>query len=252
MSKVTIKTSEEILKLKAGGHILARIMEGLIRAVRPGITTQQLEDLARKLVKEYQVKASFLGFGNPPYPAVLCTSVNEEVVHTIPSKRLLKDGDIIGIDFGIWSEGLCTDMARTAMVGEPTEEVRKLVEVTQKSLQLAEEQVKPNATIGDIGYAVQTFAEANGFSVVRSLVGHGVGYQVHEEPKIPNYGKKGQGLVLQPGMVLALEPMINLGKHEIEVRSNNWDVITKDRQSSAHFEDTIVVTQNGYEILTKI
>jgi methionyl aminopeptidase len=253
MSNISIKTAEDIAKLKEGGKILARILEGLCRAVRPGISTWQLEELARKLIEEYQVKPSFLGFGEPPYPAVLCASVNEAVVHSIPSKeKILKKGDIIGLDLGIWHEGLCTDMARTVAVGESSRQVSKLIEVTRESLAIAERVVKAGVTIGDIGYAVQRYVEENGFSVVRSLVGHGVGYKVHEEPKIPNYGRKGQGETLRQGMVIAIEPMVNIGRHEVEVGDNGWDIVTADRELSAHFEDTLAVTKDGCIVLTSI
>jgi methionyl aminopeptidase len=253
MSNISIKTADDIAKLKEGGRILARIMEGLCRAVMPGMSTMQLEELARKLIEEYQVKPSFLGFGDPPYPCALCASVNDEVVHSIPVKeKILKKGDIIGLDLGIWFEGLCTDMARTVAVGEISKQANKLIEVTRESLAIAERTVKAGATVGDIGFAVQSYVEENGFSVVRSLVGHGVGYKVHEPPQIPNYGRKGQGLVLSEGMVIAIEPMVNIGRHEVEVGDNGWDIVTLDKQLSAHFEDTLAVTKDGCIVLTAI
>lgn len=251
MSEITIKTPEDIVKLREGGHILAMILEKVCQAAGPGITTKKLDDLARKLIKDYGVEASFLEFGEPPYPATLCTSVNEEVVHCIPRNRILKKGDIIGLDCGIWHKKLCTDMAITVAIGKISATAKKLIDVTKESLNLAIKQIKEGATLGDIGYAVQSHAEKNGFSVVRKLVGHGVGYRVHEPPKIPNFGQPGTGNVLKAGMVLAIEPMVNVGHHDILVKDNGWDIYTKDGGLSAHFEHTVVVTKNGCEILTK-
>lgn len=251
MSAVTIKTPEEIKKLAAGGRILARILKKLCAAAKPGVKTIELDLLARKLIAEYNVKASFLEFGEPPYPAVLCSSVNCEVVHCIPRDRLINDGDIIGLDIGIWHQGLCTDMSRTVMVGRVSQEAKRLVKVTQKSLEIAKKQIKPGKTIGDLGWAVQQFVEKNGFSVVRKLVGHGVGYQVHEPPAIPNFGRPGEGEVFKEGMVLAIEPMVNLGGHDIKVLDGGWDIVTSDGSLSAHFEDTVVVTKYGCQTLTK-
>ena len=251
MSEITIKTSEEITKLREGGHILALIMKQLVEAVKPGIKTQDLENLAKKLMKEYQVEGSFLDFGEPPYPAVLCTSVNEEIVHCIPRDKEIKEGDIIGIDCGIWHKGLCTDMARTAIAGKTSKEANKLVKVTRQALAIAKSQVKPGNTVGDLGHAVQKYVEKNGFSVVRQLVGHGVGYEVHEPPRIPNFGRPGEGAEFKAGMVIAIEPMVNLGSHDIKVSPNGWDITTVDGGLSAHFEDTVVVTGKGCETITK-
>ncbi len=251
MSEVTIKTPDEIEKLREGGRILAIIMNQLVQAVKPQLKTQDLEELAKKLMKEYQVEGSFLDYGKPPYPAVLCTSINEEVVHCIPKGRVIKEGDIIDLDMGIWHKGLCTDMSRTVLVGKVSKEAKKLVKVTQRALEIAKKQIKSGKTIGDLGYAIERYVKKNGFSVVRGLVGHGVGYAVHEPPRIPNYGQKGSGEVFKEGMVLAIEPMVNSGGYEIEVKDNGWDIVTKDKSLSAHFEDTVVVTKEGCETLTK-
>lgn len=251
MLEVTIKTPEEIEKLREGGKILAKIMNHLIKAVKPGVKTQELEELAKKLIKEYGVEASFLGFGEPPYPNILCTSINEELVHCVPSNRLIKEGDIISLDCGIWYKGLCTDIARTIAVGCVSKEAKRLIKVTKRALSIAKSQIKPGKTIGDLGYAVQTYVEKQGFSVVRKLVGHGVGHKVHEPPRIPNFGHQGEGEEFKEGMVVALEPMVNVGHHNIEVRGNKWDIITKDRSLSAHFEDTVVVTKNGCDTITR-
>lgn len=250
MVEITIKTPDEIEKLRQGGRILAMIMNQLVQAVKPGVKTQDLEELAKKLMKEYQVEGSFLDYGKPPYPAVLCTSINEEVVHCIPRDKVIKEGDIIGLDIGIWHKGLCTDMSRTVLVGKVSKEAKKLVKVTQKALAIAKKQIKPGKTIGDLGYAIEQYVKGNGFSVVRGLVGHGVGYAVHEPPRLPNFGKPKEGEAFKEGMVLAIEPMVNSGGHEIEVKDNGWDIVTKDKSLSAHFEDTVVVTKNGCKTLT--
>ena len=250
MSDITIKTPAEIQKLAAGGRILAAIVRQLSQAVKPGLTTQDLEDLARSLMKQRGVEGSFLNFGEPPYPAVLCTSVNEEIVHCIPRQKVINEGDIIGIDCGIWYEGLCTDMARTVIAGKTSTEAKRLVKVTRRALAIAKAQIKPGRTIGDLGYAVQQYVEKNGFSVVRQLVGHGVGYEVHEEPRVPNYGRPSEGTKFQEGMVIAIEPMVNVGSPDIKVSANGWDITTIDGSLSAHFEDTVVVTKNSCQTIT--
>lgn|SRR3989344_2472794 len=248
---ITIKTSEDIKKLRAGGKILARILKQVAQAAKAGVKAIELDSLARKLIKEAGATPSFEGFGQPPYPAVLCVSINEGLVHCVPGERELKEGDVAGLDLGIWHQGLCTDMAVSVGVGKISKEAKKLIKVTKRSLDIAISQVKPDNTLGDIGYAVQNYVENQGFSVIRKLVGHGVGYQVHEPPPIPNFGKKGEGEVLKEGMVLALEPMVAVGHHDIEVLGNQWDIVMKDRSLAAHFEHTVTVTKNGCEILTK-
>jgi len=252
MPHITIKTPAEIEKLRQGGRILAQVLARIAQAARPGISTLELDRLARQLIKDAGATPSFEGYGEPPYPAALCTSINEEVVHCIPGDKKIADGDLIGLDCGIWHEGLCTDMAMTIPVGHVTEEIEKLIKVTRRALDIAISQVKPGNTVGDIGAAVQDYVEKNGFSVVRKLVGHGVGYQVHESPRIPNFGQAGQGEKLTPGMVLALEPMVNAGHYDIKVKDNQWDIVTADGSLSAHFEHTVVVTKTGAEVLTQL
>lgn len=262
MSEITIKTPAEIVKLRKGGRILAGILKKVAEIARPGVKAIELDSLARKLIKEAGspreaggeagATPSFEGFGQPPYPAVLCVSVNEGLVHCVPGERELKSGDVVGLDLGIWYEGLCTDMAITVGVGKISGEAKKLIKVTKKSLDIAISQVRPENTLGDIGYAVQSYVEKNSFSVIRKLVGHGVGYQVHEPPQIPNFGSKGHGEVLKEGMVLALEPMVAVGHHDIEVLDNQWDIVMRDKSLSAHFEHTVAVTENGCEILTRL
>lgn len=251
MPQGMIKTQEEIAKLREGGRFLAMIVNRLAESVKPGLTSMDLENLAEEMMKEFKVKPSFKNFGEPPYPAILCVSNNEGVVHCVPNNQPFKEGDVLGIDCGLWHQGLCTDMAVTVGIGKISSEAEKLISLTKKSLALALEQVKPGNTLGDIGHAVQSFAEKNKLGVVRELVGHGVGYHVHEEPRIPNFGNKGQGLKLEQGMVLAIEPMLTLGDWHIKVLTNGWDIVTKDKSLAAHFEHTVAVTENGCEILTR-
>jgi len=251
MTEVSIKSPEEISRLKEGGKLLFGIVKRVSQAVKPGVTTQELDDLARQLIAEAGARPSFEGFGQPPYPAALCTSVNQELVHCIPGPRQLKEGDIISLDCGIWYKGLCTDHAITVPVGKISLQAKKLIQVTKKSLELAIKQIKPGRPLGDMGFAVQKFVEKNNFGVIRKLVGHGVGYKVHEPPGIPNFGNQGQGKVLKEGMVLAIEPMVSAGDYDIKTRSNGWDIVTADGSLSAHFEHTVVVTNKGVKILTK-
>ncbi|MDD5342237.1 MAG: type I methionyl aminopeptidase [Patescibacteria group bacterium] len=244
------KTAEEIERLRQGGTILARILNNVITAVKPGVSTKELNDLSEKLIREAHAKPSFKNYQG--YPASLCASVNSQVVHAIPSpKQILREGDIITLDLGIWYQGLCTDMARTAVVGKISKDVKKLVEVTKEALRIGTAQVKPGNRIGDISAAVQKYVESNSFSVIRTLFGHGVGYQVHEEPRIPNFGQAKTGPLLQPGMVIALEPMVAIGQPDVKTADDGWSVEMADGSWAAHCEDTIVVTEQGFEVLTK-
>jgi methionyl aminopeptidase len=247
---ITIKTPEEIKKMRKGGKILAKVVKEVAKAAKPGVSVVALDELAEKLISKAGGQPSFKGYEG--YPAATCLSVNNEVVHTIPRpEKILHDGDIVGIDIGLVYEGMYTDMARTALVGKVTSRVKKLVEVTEKALRLGIKQIRAGATTGDYGHAVQHYAEKHGFSVVRSLVGHGVGQAVHEGPQIPNYGTKGTGTVFQAGMTLALEPMVNIGSHEVATLEDGWTIATVDGSLSAHFEDTIVVTEKGAEVITQ-
>jgi len=253
--KDLIKTTSEIENMRAGGRILAQVLQTVAAAVKPGITTAELDSLARQELGRLGAEPSFLNYGaetGNPFPAALCTSVDIGVVHGIPSPEvILKEGQIIGLDIGCWYQGMCTDMAVTVGVGKISPAIKKLLNVTKTALELAIKTVKAGATSGDVGYAVQSFVESQGFSVVRQLVGHGVGKAVHEEPNIPNFGKKGTGLKLKSGMTLALEPMVNWGGYEIENLADGWTVVTKDGSLSAHFEHTVAVTDKGCEVLTK-
>lgn len=247
---VRIKSAEDIAKLNEGGKKLAHVVSRVAAAVRPGISTARLDEIAERMIIELGARPSFKGFSD--YPAATCISINEGVVHGIPSpKRKIKNGDVVGVDIGLEYQGLFTDMAVTVPVGKVSAEALKLIEVTEKSLDKAIALVKPGTALGDIGHAVQQYAESFGFSVVKSLVGHGVGYAVHEEPKIPNFGKPGQGLRLSAGMVIAIEPMVNIGGDEVITLSDGWTIVTSDGSCSAHFEHTIAVTDSGHLVLTK-
>lgn len=256
---VIIKTKKEIGLIREGGKILAGILDRLVREVEPGTTTGQLEELACSLMAKAGGRPAFKGYGAGqgarPFPTALCTSVNDQVVHTpaFPARRL-EEGDIIGIDIGIEYKGYYTDMAATVPVGRVSGEAGRLIEVTRESLNRGIAQVRPGKTLKDIGRAIQTYVEANGFSVVRQLVGHGVGREVHEDPQIPNFvieNKRFNNVILKEGMVIAIEPMVNVGDFEVETAEDGFSIVTTDGSLSAHFEHTIAVTKNGYEILTR-
>lgn len=246
-----IKTPQEIEKMRRSGQAVREILEHVRVFVKPGASTLDLENAAVEKVKELGAKPAFKGYRG--YPCVLCTSVNNEVVHGIPSKqRILRDGDIVSIDTGVVLDGFYGDSAITVAVGEKVpERTKKLLEVTQASLEKAISEVKAGATLGDVGAAVQEVVEAEGFSVVREFVGHGIGTRLHEDPQVPNYGRRGQGQKLREGMVLAIEPMVNVGKPGVQVLEDGWTAVTEDGSLSAHFEHTVAVTANGALVLTQ-
>ncbi len=254
---VTIKTPEEIEILKEGGKRLAIILHTLADMVRPGISTKELDDMARELILSAGDKPSFLNYqpdgAKRPYPASLCVSINDEVVHGIPNEhsRVLVEGDIVGLDMGIIHKGLITDSAITVPVGKIDVESRKLLRATKEALFKGIEAARGGNTIGDIGHAIETFVRSTGFSNALGLAGHGVGYKVHEEPFVPNTGKRGTGVTLKPGMVLAIEPMLNVGTGKITLDGDGYTYRTKDGKRSAHFEHTIAITQGDAIILTK-
>ena len=251
-----LKNIEDINKLREGGKILASVLYEAAGMSVSGIKTIELDKLAEKRIREAGGRPSFKNYKTSddkfPYPASLCVSVNEEVVHGVPGERVLKDGDIVSLDLGMEYKGFYTDSAVTVSVGNTSEQAKKLIETTKKSLNLGVMAVKAGAFTGDVGYAVQSFAEKNGFNVVRKLVGHGLGRKVHEPPEIPNFGVKGKGEILREGEVIAIEPMITAGRHDIYLDKDLWTWKTKDGSLSAHFEHTIIVTKNGAEIITKI
>jgi len=246
---IRIKSSEELAMIKKSGQILAKIMTVLKGKLRSGITTKELDSLTEGLVEKEGVLPAFKGYKG--FPASLCTSINEEVVHGIPGERALLEGDLVSLDLGINYKGYFSDCAVTVAIGKLDYKRRKLLEVTRKALQLGIKKAEAGNHLSDISHAIQACAEAEGFSVVRQFVGHGVGLSIHEEPEIPNFGQPHKGPVLKPGMVLAIEPMVNMGTWEVEILGDGWTVVTKDRLPSCHFEHTVAITEKGPEIFTK-
>ncbi|MDP3697435.1 MAG: type I methionyl aminopeptidase [Candidatus Taylorbacteria bacterium] len=256
---IQIKTTEEIQTMEKGGKILSEILKQLAKAVKPGIATQDLEKLARELVFKFGVKPAFLNYNG--YPAVLCTSVNDEIVHGVPSERRLEKGDLLKLDMGVLYKGFHTDSAVTVLVGGGLKYIgmpldkkvllkKKLIKVTKKALEIGIKQARPGNTIGDIGSAIQKYVEKEGFNLVRDLVGHGIGKELHEEPQVPNYGKSGEGSKLEVGMVVAIEPMVVTGDWKIKEGPDGFVFQTKDGGLAAHFEHTIAITEEGPLVLT--
>jgi methionyl aminopeptidase len=236
--------------MRKAGAIVGQILDEMVKMVVPGISTGELDRYAESRCKDFKVLPAFKGYHG--FPATVCISVNDEVVHGIPStKRVLKQGDIVGLDFGVNSDGWFGDSARTVPVGSISNEAKQLLEVTEEGLRRGILECREGNRIFDIGHAVQNYVEAFGYGVVREFVGHGIGRALHEEPQVPNYGPKGKGLLLKVGMVLAIEPMINAGSHEVKVLKDGWTAVTVDRSLSAHFEHTVAITPSGPEILTK-
>jgi methionyl aminopeptidase len=245
---VTVKTKEQLGKMRQAGRVVAEMLEACQAAARPGATTNDLDKVAREVLARRKAKSNFLNYHG--YPAVICASPNNVIVHGIPGNYRLEEGDIISIDCGAIIDGWHGDAARTIPVGEISEEARKLVQVTEDSLWAGIQHVRKGAHLLDIGHAVQTVAEGAGFSVVREYVGHGIGRAMHEEPQIPNYGEPGHGMKLKVGHVFAVEPMVNFGSAETQLDDDGWTVRTADGSLSAHFEHSIAVTENGPEVLT--
>jgi len=245
---VSIKSATEIAKLREGGQILAGALEAAKDAIEPGVTTKSLEEVVVKYLADHQSEPSFKNFRG--YPAGACVCLNEEIVHGIPGPRKIKKGDLVSVDVGVRYKGLYTDAAFTVPVGKIDARRQELVAVTKEALDKAIATIKPGSHLGDIGHAVESLAGEHNLAVIRDLVGHGVGHRVHEEPQIPNFGEAGQGLELKAGMVLALEPMLALGGHEVSCLEDGWTFVTADGELAAHFEHTLVVTENGVEILT--
>jgi len=246
---VVLKSSNEIEKMRRAGQVVREVLELVRGLVKPGATTFDLEKAAEARLKELGVKAAFKGYHG--FPCVLCTSVNSEVVHGIPSpQRVLKEGDIVSVDFGAVVDGYYGDSAITVPVGAVDAKTARLLQVTEASLAAGITAVRPGATLGDVGAAVQRVVEREGFSVVRDFVGHGIGANMHEDPQVPNYGEAGRGMKLRPGMVIAIEPMVNAGKPDVMVLEDGWTAVAKDGSMSAHFEHTVAVTATGSRILT--
>ncbi len=251
MSQVEIKSADEIARMREAGRIVCEILDALEAAVAPGVSTFELDRLAEDLIRRKGAKPAFKGYNG--FPACLCASINSEVVHGIPSKRRrLVAGDLMKLDFGVVCKGYYGDSARTVPVGRISPEAEALIAATRDSLTRGIAELRSGNRIGDIGHAVQEHVESRGFSVVRDFVGHGIGRKLHEPPQVPNYGRPGTGLRLQPGMVLAVEPMVNAGTDQVGVLEDDWTAVTLDGKLSAHFEHTILCTENGPEILTRL
>jgi methionyl aminopeptidase len=248
---IFLRSPGEIEKIRHASLIVAEVLEDLKQHVQPGVTTWELNALSEELAKERKALPAFKGYHG--YPFALCTSINEEVVHGMPSrKRFLNDGDIVSLDFGVVIDGYFGDAAITAPVGKVSEEAKLLCSICEQALYQGIQMAVSGNRLSDISHAIQAFAERNGYSVVREFVGHGIGRNLHESPKILNYGKPGKGVRLKPGMVLAIEPLINAGRPEVRMLRNRWTAVTLDRKLSSHFEHTVAVTQNGVEILTQL
>lgn len=247
---IILKSRQEIAYMRQAGRIVALTLQELGKRVRPGVTTGELNQFADDFIRRAGGVPAFLNYQG--FPASICTSVNNEVVHGIPGLRRLENGDIISIDVGAFYQGYCGDSSYTFPVGEISEEARRLLEVTREALERGIAQAVPGNRIGDISFAIQNFVEGHGYQVVRDFVGHGIGKKMHEEPQVPNFGKPGHGPRLEPGMALAIEPMVNAGTYEVAVMPNHWTVVTKDGSLSAHFEHTVVVTEGQPEVLTRL
>jgi methionyl aminopeptidase len=246
---VTVKSWGELHTMARACRIVVDALDALEAAAAPGVTTQEMDRIALEQIEKAGARSAFLGYRG--YPATLCISVNEEIVHGIPGPRRLKDGDIVGLDLGCIVDGFFGDAARTVAVGRVSDEARRLMETTRESLFAGIDMCRPGKRVGDIGHAVQTLAESRGYSVVREFVGHGIGTSLHEEPQVPNYGPPGRRERLVPGMCLAIEPMVNVGRPEVEVLADGWTAVTRDGSLSAHFELSVAVTPFGPWILSE-
>ncbi|MDD4801670.1 MAG: type I methionyl aminopeptidase [Syntrophomonas sp.] len=251
---IHLKSPGEIEKMRVAGRVVAEILNILQKKIKPGISTGQLNAIAEEETKARNAVAVFKNYPNPrgtrPFPGNICASVNEEVVHGIPGPRVLKQGDIISIDFGVMVDGFAGDAAITVAVGEVEPQVMNLIRVTEEALMKAIERAQAGNYLGSISNTIQTYVEGKGLSIVRDYVGHGIGRKMHEDPPVPNYGEIDSGPVLQTGMALAIEPMVNLGNHRVYTKNDEWTVVTKDGSYSAHFEHSIVIGEQGPEILT--
>jgi methionyl aminopeptidase len=247
---IIYKSPEEVDKMRAAGRIVAATIDAVLGAVRPGVSTADLDGVAEAFIKDREAIPSFKGYRG--FPASICASLNDEVVHGIPSpRRILKDGDVLSLDFGAIWQGYHADSAVTVFVGEPpSAEAEKLVLVTEEALEAGISQIRPGGRLSDISHAVEQVVEGAGFSVVREYVGHGIGRNLHEDPQIPNYGPPGRGPELRPGLVVAVEPMVTMGDWRTRVQADDWTVVTADGSLAAHFEHTIAVTEGGREVLT--
>ncbi len=255
MSRAIFKSGAELKLMRESGLVAEEILDEVCAAAKPGVSTWELDQIARRGIAKHKVVSAFLNYnagGKIPYPGVLCTSRNHVVVHGIPSKAdVLEDGDIIGIDFGIYKHGYCADTAKTVLVGRVSPEKTRLVETARDALEAAIALCRLGNRLGDLGHAVQAHVESRGFSVVRQFVGHGTGKQMHEDPQVPNFGEAGSGKRIKTGLVIAVEPMVNAGAPDVEELDDEWTAVTRDRSNSAHFEHTIAVTEEGPWVLTR-
>ncbi len=247
---IILKSPREIAYMRDAGRVVAAVLDEVAKRVRPGITTAELDDIAVSELKKWGAEASFKGYRG--FPASLCTSVNEEVVHGIPGKRMLNEGEIISLDFGALLNSFHGDAAVTVGVGRISSEAQRIIDATRGALEAGIAVAKIGTRLGDVSAAIQSYAEARGFSVVREYVGHGIGRELHEDPQVPNFGVPGEGPVLQKGMTMALEPMLNAGEWRTRVAEDRWTVVTADGKLSAHFENTIAIGESGPEILTRL
>ena len=250
---IFLKTDDEIELLRKSNLLVGQTLAEIAKAVRPGVTTGELDKIADEFIRDHGAIPTFKGFPNPygsPFPASICTSVNEQVVHGIPGDLVLKDGDIVSVDCGTYMNGFCGDSAYTFCVGEVTDDVRQLLKTTKEALYIGIENAVHGKRIGDIGYAIQEYCEARSYGVVREFVGHGIGKDMHEDPQVPNYGRRGYGPMLKRGLCIAIEPMITLGDRHVVMEGDRWSVRTKDRKCAAHFEHTIAVTTGKADILS--
>jgi len=247
---IILKSQDEIERMAVAGRIVAEVLEEIRNIVAPDVTTLELDKFVESYIKSKGASPAFKGYRG--FPASICTSVNEQVVHGIPSSEMLREGDIVSLDTGVYYKGFYGDAALTLTVGEVSNIAKKLISVTEKSLYLGIEKAVAGNRLFDISSAIQNQAESEGFSVVRSFVGHGIGRELHEDPQLPNFGRQGDGPVLKEGMTLAIEPMVNAGTWDVEILDDGWTAVTKDKNLSAHFEHTVAITSNGPVILTKI
>ena len=245
---ILLKSEKDLEMIRCSGKILSRVMQKLCASIQEGLTTEAIDQLAEVLMNKEGATPAFKGYKG--FPANICTSINEEIIHGIPGERKLKNGDIISLDLGVVYKGYFSDGAITTAVGKVNPRIKKLIEVTKAALARGIKQARQDNQLSDISYAIQSFVEAKGFSVVRDFVGHGIGHNLHEEPEIPNFGRPHQGPMLATGMVFAIEPMVNMGSWESRITENGWTAVTKDGLPSAHFEHTVAITENGPEILT--
>jgi len=251
---VTIKNEDDIRKMRVAGKLAAEVLDFITPHVQPGVTTEEIDRLCHDYMVNVQdtvpAPLNYAPPGHAPYPKSICTSINNQICHGIPSDRVLKKGDVVNIDITVIKEGYHGDTSRMFYVGEPSIQAKRLCEITYQSMWKGIREVRPGARLGDIGFSIQQFAESHGFSIVREFCGHGIGKVFHEEPQVLHYGKNGTGLELKEGMTFTIEPMVNAGKKDIRMMPDGWTVVTKDRSLSAQWEHTILVTKDGYEVLT--